>query len=125
VPAEGSPLPLPTVTHTTTDRYATPVTFGEHPMMMRPRDSHDLRLLDTTLLIRPGGKLRWIHDVFGNSVAEAPDISRAAERHFPDLNHLADDWFGGSSRSVRAPWRSCRPRPRRFKTTSPITPATR
>lgn len=39
--------------------------------MFRPRDSHDLRLLDTSLLIRPAASVRWLHDVFGNSVAIA------------------------------------------------------
>jgi transglutaminase-like putative cysteine protease len=40
--------------------------------MSRPRDSHDLRLLDTTLVIDPpASALRWIHDVFGNSIAIA------------------------------------------------------
>lgn len=38
--------------------------------MSRPRDSHDLRLLDTTLVIEPAASsIRWIHDVFGNSIA--------------------------------------------------------
>ena len=60
-----------TVTHTTVYRYANQVTFGEHRMMMRPRDSHDLRLLETSLVLRPAAKIRWIHDVFGNSVAIA------------------------------------------------------
>jgi transglutaminase-like putative cysteine protease len=64
-------MPVLTVTHKTTYRYAEPVTFGEHRMMMRPRDSHDLRLLKTALVLRPTGTVRWIHDVFGNSVAIA------------------------------------------------------
>ncbi len=130
-------MPILTVTHTTTYRYATPVRFGEHRMMMRPRDSHDLRLLETSLIVRPDATKRWIHDVFGNSVAiarfsqpatelhvesrfraehfplaessveieeyarrhpfsydasEVPDISRAAERHYPDPDHLLDRW---------------------------------
>src|ERR1700712_5474061 len=50
-------------------------------MMMRPRDSHDLRLLETSLLIRPAGKVRWIHDVFGNSVAIARFDKPAAALH--------------------------------------------
>ena len=74
-------MPILTVSHTTTYRYASPVTFGEHRMMMRPRDSHDLRLLGTALLIRPAGKVRWIHDVFGNSVAIARFDKPAAELH--------------------------------------------
>jgi transglutaminase-like putative cysteine protease len=59
------------VVHRTIYRYANPVTFGEHRMMMRPRDSHDLRLLDTTLILRPPGEVHWLHDVFGNSIAIA------------------------------------------------------
>jgi transglutaminase-like putative cysteine protease len=74
-------VPVLTVTHSTTYRYASPVTFGEHRMMMRPRDSHDLRLLETALAIRPKGKVRWIHDVFGNSVAIARFEEPASELH--------------------------------------------
>lgn len=61
-----------TVRHVTTYRYAKPVSFGEHRLMVRPRDSHDLRLLSATLAISPlPSRLRWRHDVFGNSVAIA------------------------------------------------------
>lgn len=38
--------------------------------MSRPRDSHDLRLLDTALRVLPQpSEIRWMHDVFGNSIA--------------------------------------------------------
>ena len=60
-----------TVEHKTFYNYRKPVNFGEHRLMLRPRDSHDLRLLDATLLIEPRANLRWLHDVFGNSVAVA------------------------------------------------------
>jgi transglutaminase-like putative cysteine protease len=60
------------VNHRTTYLYKKPVEFGEHRLMSRPRDSHDLRLLDTSLVIDPPASgLRWIHDVFGNSIAIA------------------------------------------------------
>lgn len=60
------------VTHRTTYRYHRPVELGEHRLMCRPRDSHDLRLIDTTLYIEPlAAGLRWMHDVFGNSIAIA------------------------------------------------------
>ncbi len=69
-----------TVVHRTTYRYATPVMFGEHRMMMRPRDSHDLRLLDTKLVMRPAAaSIRWVHDVFGNSIGIARFDKPAAE----------------------------------------------
>jgi len=60
-----------TVEHKTVYRYSRAVKFGEHRLMLRPRDSHDLRLLDATLRIQPRARLRWLHDVFGNSVAVA------------------------------------------------------
>jgi len=58
-----------TVRHATTYRYARPVAFGQHRLMLRPRDSHDLRLVAAELTLSPPGTLRWMHDVFGNSVA--------------------------------------------------------
>jgi hypothetical protein len=39
--------------------------------MVRPRDSHDLRLIQTNLTFSPAASARWIHDVFGNSIAIA------------------------------------------------------
>ncbi len=58
------------VRHVTEYRYRRPVRLGEHRLMSRPRDSHDLRLLETGLTVDPAPKeVRWIHDVFGNSIA--------------------------------------------------------
>ena len=51
-------MPTITVHHHTVYRYAKPVQFGEHRLMFRPRDSHDLRLLDTALSIQPAAALR-------------------------------------------------------------------
>jgi transglutaminase-like putative cysteine protease len=71
-------MPLLTIHHKTVYRYARPVAFGEHRLMLRPRDGHDLRVLDSALLIDPAPmSLRWIHDVFGNSVAIATFDERA------------------------------------------------
>src|SRR5664279_1094697 len=60
---------LLTVRHATTYRYTRPVSFGPHRLMLRPRDSHDLRLVSAELTLSPPGNMRWMHDVFGNSVA--------------------------------------------------------
>jgi transglutaminase-like putative cysteine protease len=58
------------IQHRTSYLYKKAVEFGEHRLMSRPRDSHDLRLIDTALTIDPPASgLRWIHDVFGNSIA--------------------------------------------------------
>jgi len=65
-------MPRLTIHHKTEYRYAHPVAFGEHRIMLRPRDGHDLRVLSGDLGIEPAPmSLRWIHDVFGNSVAIA------------------------------------------------------
>jgi transglutaminase-like putative cysteine protease len=65
-------MPRLTIHHKTEYRYARPVAFGEHRIMLRPRDGHDLRVLSGDLRIEPAPmSLRWIHDVFGNSVAIA------------------------------------------------------
>ena len=66
-----------TVSHKTAYRYTRPVAFGVHRLMYRPRDSHDLRLLDATISIKPHAELRYMHDVFGNSVAIAEFESEA------------------------------------------------
>ena len=67
------------VRHTTVYRYRRPVTLGEHRLMLRPRDSHDLRLIQTSLNLSPPATLRWSHDVFGNSIAIASFAEPAAE----------------------------------------------
>jgi transglutaminase-like putative cysteine protease len=72
-------MKLLTVRHATTYRYARPVSFGEHRLMLRPRDSHDLRLVGAELTLSPPANLRWVHDVFGNSVAFAQFAVPAAE----------------------------------------------
>lgn len=76
-------MSLFTVRHVSTYRYARPVTFGPHRLMVRPRDSHDMRLLGTTLAIDPApASLRWMHDVFGNSVAVATFEGTASRLRF-------------------------------------------
>ena len=72
-------MPLLTIHHKTEYRYRQPVIFGEHRMMLRPRASHDLRILSAGLEITPRpASLRWIHDVFGNEVAIATFDRRAS-----------------------------------------------
>ena len=56
------------VRHRTLYRYAQPVTFGQHRAMLRPRGGHDLRVRSSQLTISPKASVRWIHDVFSNSV---------------------------------------------------------
>ena len=83
------------VRHVTIYRYANPVAFGDHRMMLRPRDSHDLRLVETSLSITPQPHaIRWLHDVHGNSVAVASFEVSARELRFESeiaLQHFEGD----------------------------------
>lgn len=67
------------VTHVTRYRYAAPVRLGAHRLMLRPRDSHDMRLLSSSLTLSPPGEIHWAHDVFGNSIAIAEFTGEARE----------------------------------------------
>ena len=65
------------IQHTTIYRYRQPVRFGEHRVMFRPRDSHDLRVLATDLDVSPDASVRMIQDPLSNSVALVQPLSRA------------------------------------------------
>lgn len=72
-------MTLLSVRHETVYRYANPVRFGEHRMLVRPRDSMEQTLESFGLAIRPKPvSLRWMHDVFGNGIAIA-EFGEAAE----------------------------------------------
>ncbi len=78
-------MPL-TVRHVTVYRYSEPVGLGEHRMMFRPRESHDLRLLKARLDIIPTPtRLRWLHDVFDNSIAVATFDGSTSELRFDSI----------------------------------------
>jgi transglutaminase-like putative cysteine protease len=84
-----------TVRHVTLYRYRRPVGFGEHRLMFRPRDSHDLRLIRSALAIEPAAEVRWLHDVFSNSIAIARFEGQAAELRFDseiEIEHYAPDY---------------------------------
>ena len=59
------------IRHITTYRYGLPVWLGPHQLMLRPRESRDLRLISSHLNIEPAALVTWAHDVFGNAVATA------------------------------------------------------
>jgi transglutaminase-like putative cysteine protease len=62
-------MPILSIRHLTRYRYRNPVVLGEHRMMLRPREGHDQRVLSCDIEISPEpARLRYVHDVFGNSV---------------------------------------------------------
>lgn len=62
-------MPHVKVVHTTQYNYVRRVKLTPHRLMVRPQDSHDLRLNEATLVVDPPpSTTRWAHDVFGNSI---------------------------------------------------------
>ncbi|TVR12084.1 MAG: transglutaminase family protein [Salinarimonadaceae bacterium] len=57
------------IVHRTLYTYDAPVAFGEHRLLIRPRDGHDMRILDSVLTVSPRADVHWAFDTFGNSVA--------------------------------------------------------
>ena len=64
-------MPRVSITHRTEYRYARPVGLGAHRVMVRPRETRDLRLRAFDLRISPAAAVAWSHDVGGNSIATA------------------------------------------------------
>jgi len=65
------PLVEVSIRHRTTYRYRQPVSLGPHRLMMRPRESRELRLLSSVLTLTPEAHVTWAQDVAGNAVATA------------------------------------------------------
>ncbi|CAD5365962.1 Transglutaminase, N-terminal domain protein [Rubrivivax sp. A210] len=66
------------ITHRTVYRYSEPVRFGEHRVLFRPRDSHDLHVLATDLRTDPPAAILLIQDPNSNSVALVQPLAPAA-----------------------------------------------
>ena len=70
----------------TTYRYRRPVTFGEHRMMLHPRDSHNQRVIQSGLKISPKpASLHLVQDAFGNFVRIARFSRRSKKLSFESI----------------------------------------
>ena len=67
------------IRHSTVYRYAFPVSFAPHRLVLRPREGHDLRVEEMSLSITPASSLVWTRDIFGNSVANVHFSESASE----------------------------------------------
>src|SRR5271170_415991 len=90
-------MPSLTIRHLTTYRYRRAVAFGEHRMMLHPRDSHDQRVIQVALKISPEPtSLRFVQDAFGNHVGIARFSRRSNELSFESVvcvEHSPRDGF--------------------------------
>jgi YD repeat-containing protein len=61
-------MPRLSIRHETLYGYERPVSFAQHRLLVRPRDSHAIRVVDAVLTVSPPGEVRWLYDALGNSV---------------------------------------------------------
>jgi transglutaminase-like putative cysteine protease len=67
------------IVHRTEYHYNSRVSFGPHRAMLRPREGHDLHIASSVLNVVPAADLRWLRDIYGNSIAVLT-FSEPAER---------------------------------------------
>jgi transglutaminase-like putative cysteine protease len=89
-------MPILSIRHVTTYHYNRAVAFGEHRMMLRPRDDDDQKVIETELEITPSPRqLAWTRDSLGNHVATAHFGEPARELRFVSsirLHHAPRDF---------------------------------
>jgi transglutaminase-like putative cysteine protease len=84
------------IKHTTEYRYRQPVGLLCHQLMIRPDDSHDLKLHGADLQVEPApASVHWKHDVFDNSICflewpQALTTDRLSIVSTLDLTHHPD-----------------------------------
>jgi len=70
------------IRHRTTYNYSQPVKFGQHKIMIRPREGHDVHIESSILEITPAHTIRWMRDVNGNSLAKVDFTQMASQLSF-------------------------------------------
>lgn len=57
------------IIHKTDYIYKVPVSLGTHRALVRPREGHDVHIESSRLEISPQAEVRWLRDIYGNSIA--------------------------------------------------------
>jgi len=70
---------LLSINHSTTYSYRRPVRFEPHRLMVRAIEGHDVQIRRSGLTLQPTARVRWIRDVYDNSVAVADFTETAKE----------------------------------------------
>lgn len=66
------------IEHLTEYRFGAAVTLLPHRLLLRPRESHNLRIASSALTISPAHRVRWQRCPFDNSVAEVTFLEPAS-----------------------------------------------
>ena len=108
------------IVHSTEYAYRNPVGLTRHRLMLRPDDSHDLRLHHAALAVDPNPSLiHWTHDAFDNSICvlEWPEklrterlsiVSTLELTHHPDGPPLPVYSLDPAPKPSRSPMRRTR-----------------
>jgi transglutaminase-like putative cysteine protease len=97
------------IVHTTEYHYREPVTFGVHRVLMRPREGHDLRIVNASVEVLPKCSVDWLRDIQGNSIAlitflEPSSILRIHSDMIVDLNEERLQEFSIASLALEYPF---------------------
>lgn len=88
-------MPTLKIIHSTIYRYRRPVRLGSHRLILRPRESRDLRLHSFELQVTPDATVTWANDVAENFVATATFRATADQliiRSAATLELTAERW---------------------------------
>lgn len=96
--------------HKTTYRFHEPVALRPHRLMLRPRESRELRLISSRITISPEPVTTWAQDVFGNAVATATFAATTDTLVIESITELqldADPWpiFSIAASAIVYPFR--------------------
>jgi transglutaminase-like putative cysteine protease len=97
------------INHRTDYSYPHPVLLGPHRLMLRPRESRDIKLLSIDITTSPAATYTWANDVFGNTVTTVsfvqPAVTLTIESHIT-LDHSSAPWpiFDIAASAIRSPF---------------------
>jgi transglutaminase-like putative cysteine protease len=67
------------VEHVTTYHYHKPVRFGQHRLMFRPREGHDVQVIQASLDVNVPSRIDWMLDTQSNSVTLVTPQAESSE----------------------------------------------
>ena len=97
------------IDHRTVYSYPHPVVLGPHRLMLRPRESRDIKLLSADITTSSPATYTWANDVFGNTVTTvsfAQPVAALTIRSHIILDHSSDPWpiFDIAASAISSPF---------------------
>ena len=83
--------PQLSIRHQTLYTYERPVRFAAQRLLVRPRESHAIRVVETSLALSLPRDTRWVYEALGNSVCRF--TPRGEGRSLSIVSHLTIEQF--------------------------------